>query len=132
MSGGHFPDRRTKSGGGHTLSLRECPSGVRPDFHGAVYLSDVPSRKQKTRWGRWHLNRALNTLDFHDDLRGKAYEIDLDTMTTSASCLDWIFQVAFKTWMTAQDRSDLLEAIRDTVHPQANLCSFGIERGARA
>lgn len=106
---------------------------------GVVILGAVRPRESKTRWGRWWLNRSVNALEFHigDNWRGvpepgrMIYDIDLDKMKTSAQCLDWIFQVAFKTWMTAQDRSDLLEAIRDTVHPQANLCSFGVERGSR-
>jgi hypothetical protein len=90
------------------------------------------SRPEKTQCGNWRFNRRTNTLDYHAHGRGVLYEIDLDKMGTSAACLDWIFQVAFKIWMSAQDRSDLLEAIRDRVRPQATLCSWGIERGKTA
>ena len=99
---------------------------------GAVYLHELKSRECPTRWGRWRLNARTNELEFWDDLRGKVYWIDLgNARTSSAACLDWIFQVSQKTWMKPDDRSNLLLAIRDTVDPQANLCSWGIEK-ARA
>ncbi len=94
-------------------------------------LAKMPKRESRTEWGRWHFDPRLNVLQFRRSGSWFLYEIDLDRMTTSAQCLDWIFQVAFKTWMTAQDRSDLLEAIRDRVNPQANLCPWGIARGRR-
>jgi hypothetical protein len=57
------------------------------------------------------------------------YEIDLGNTRTSGKCVDCIFQVAFKTWIIVQDRSDLLEAVRDLVRPQATL---GAKRARRA
>jgi hypothetical protein len=68
-------------------------------------------------WGRWRLNPSTNELEFHE-LPGRIIdEIDLDKMRTPAECLDAIYQAAFKSWMTVQDRSDLLEAIRNLVRP---------------
>ena len=85
--------------------------------------------RRKSTWGDWSYDATLNVLRitkrFHE------YEIDLDEMRSSAQCLNWIFQVASKRWMSPQDRSDLLEAIRDKVHPQARLCSMGVERGKK-
>lgn len=36
-----------------------------------MYAQFLDELAHLTRWGRWRLNRRLNTLDFHDDLRGK-------------------------------------------------------------
>jgi hypothetical protein len=83
--------------------------------------------ENETCWGHWHYNREINTLDYIDDDGVHCYEIDLDRMATSAQCLDWIFQVAFKVWMNDQDRTALLAAIRKKVHPQRTLCAWGKE-----
>lgn len=88
----------------------------------------------KTVYGRWQFDKRLNVLQFRRggsarNANNILYEIDLDRMSSSAECLNCIFQVAFKTWMTDTDRTDLLIAIRDIVNPQLNLCSWGIERG---
>ena len=52
----------------------------------------------------------------------------LNTFTSSAKILDWIFQLRQKTWVTDQDAADLLQAIQDIFSPQANYCSFGVDR----
>ena len=98
-------------------------------------IFDIPDPPPKKRWGRWVWVKSNNTLEMRRSLRGLGsgrghtlYYIDLDQMNTSAQCLDWIFQAGFKAWMTPQDRSDLLEAIRERVNPQANLCSGGISK----
>jgi len=68
-------------------------------------------------WGRWRFNPSTNQLEFYERPGRIIYEIHMDKMRTSAKCLDEIFRVAFKPWMTVQDRSDLLEAVRDLVRP---------------
>lgn len=86
--------------------------------------------ERPTRWGNWEYEQ-------HEHLRllvyrgpdGYPYEIDLGGITSSAACLDWIFQLHGKTWMSPQDCSDLIETLRVLVNPQATLCSCGIERG---
>lgn len=82
--------------------------------------------KKRTRWGNWRLSKR--TL-MHVPTR---YWVDLDSMITSAACLDWIMQLTAKTWMSPQDKVDLIEAIRATVNPQAHLCSWGITQGRGA
>jgi hypothetical protein len=77
------------------------------------------------RWGKWHYNAENNALDYIID-GAVRYYIDLDRMATSAQCLDWIFQVAFKTWMTDHDRTCLLAAIDKKVDPQSRLCGGAI------
>lgn len=47
---------------------------------------------------------------------------------SSASCLDWIFQIYDKSWADAPTMLSLLRAIRFIVQPQATLCWGGIER----
>ena len=58
-----------------------------------------------------------------------SYEVDLEDCTTSAQALDWIMQVASKTWATDAVIAGLVRAIRDVLNPQSTLCSFGKERG---
>lgn len=83
-------------------------------------LRDIERRKIPTQWGKWHLNQTHNALEFHNP--HVVYYIDLDRMKTAAACLDWIFQVSQKSWMTNEDRGNMLLAIQDTVCPQAYLC----------
>lgn len=94
----------------------------------AVDLRDIPEPKKHTHWGHWRFVKRVNVLQYRSDSGGMIYEIDLDEMRTSAECLDWIFQLHAKRWMTDRDRTDLLQAIRERIDPQANLCSFGRER----
>jgi len=82
-------------------------------------------------WGRWRFNPSTNELEFHERRARIIYEIHLDKMRSSAKCLDAICQVAFKPWMTAQDRSDLLQAIRDLVRPQATLVAKRARKACR-
>lgn len=77
-----------------------------------------------TRNSRWKLDKSNWTL-LHI---GTHYEIDLETITTSAQLADWIFQVSRKTWATTEDRSDLLEAFQEILNPQETLCPFGMSR----
>ena len=75
-------------------------------------------------WGPWRLNaRNLTLIHVPED-----YEIDLESCVSSARVLDWIFQVSTKTWCTKDDAADLLTALHDVLDPQANLCSFGVDK----
>jgi hypothetical protein len=75
-----------------------------------------------TTYGPWTFNRKNLTLT-HEN----GYEIDVETWTTSAQVLDWIFQIHAKGWEDAAPA--LLDAMEDIIDPQANLCSFGQEKG---
>lgn len=56
---------------------------------------------------------------------GDAYEVDLEECLTSAQVLDWIMQVAQKTWATDAVLAGLVRAVNEVLNPQAHLCSFG-------
>ena len=121
--------------GAHDFELMPVPGGMgivlgesRCRTCGALANDEVmvdggPHADRRTgngwRWGRWRFNPCTHELEFHEIPGRVIYEIDLDQMRSPAECLDAIYQVAFKSWMTVQDRSDLLEAIRDMAHPQA-------------
>ena len=77
----------------------------------------------KERFGKWEFDKERLTLTH----LGENYEIDLETMTNSAKILVWIFQIQAKVWATPQVVYDLIEAIRALIHPQGNVCSFGID-----
>jgi len=95
-----------------------------------VDLRDLPARRVETAWGNWKHNAKNRALEFHSPNHGGAvvYWIDLDRMQTAEACLDWIFQLHKKRWMTDQDRGDLLRAIDYIVDPQAHLCCCGNAR----
>jgi hypothetical protein len=65
----------------------------------------------------------------HGPVTDWVYWIDLREITTSAGMLDWIFQIAGKTWGTPEVVAGLVQAFQDLLHPQSTLCSFGVERG---
>jgi hypothetical protein len=93
--------------------------------------NEYREKRPKTRWGRWRWNKRKDTLDFwYDGENEPRYWIELDSARySSAECLDWIFQVSRKGWMTNEDRGNMLQAIQNVINPQVNLCSWGIERG---
>jgi hypothetical protein len=49
------------------------------------------------------------------------YEVDLERVQSGAALCDWIFQTLGRD----MDMVNMLEALADIFHPQANLCSFG-------
>ena len=98
-------------------------------FDNIPRIEDIPV-KRNTSWGRWRLKARTNELAL--TIGGiPRYWIDLDSMQTSAQCLDWIFQASQKAWMTNEDRGNLLLAISELIRPQSTLCSWGIERGEK-
>lgn len=82
----------------------------------------VPRNPHREQWGAWKLIRSNFTLVHASP---PFYEIDLDQMSTCGRMLDVIFQVTGKILMTDEDRSGLLEALRDVFNPQATLCTWG-------
>lgn len=78
-------------------------------------------------WGRWTFNRRALTLDLGDG----EYEVDLERCNSSAEVLDWICQVAGKSYVNSEDLGDLVLAINDLLRPQAALCSWGVSHDVR-
>jgi len=56
------------------------------------------------------------------------YYIELERCLTSAQILDWIMQLASKTWMSPPLLGLTVLALNITLRPQAHLCSFGCDR----
>ncbi|WP_373478829.1 hypothetical protein [Geminocystis sp.] len=81
---------------------------------------------KKKNWGDWFLNEKNLTLTN----KTNDYEIDLETIKSSADILDWIYQVFKKQWNDQQIMYDLLCAFQDLFKPQVNYCSFGKEKKA--
>lgn len=70
-------------------------------------------------WGPWRLDPTTRVLTTD------RYEVDLDTCTTPAQVLDWIAQVAGKTWADPTTLAGLVRALDDVLHLQRRLCPFG-------
>lgn len=81
----------------------------------------------KEQWGNWRLDRECEVLQYAPP---NGYWIPLNQITTSAQLLDWIFQISRKSSADAVMVRDLLTALEDLFHPQASMCSSGIEQNA--
>src|SRR5436190_22099379 len=75
-------------------------------------------------WGLWVFHAATLTLRH----QGEQYELDLEEYSSCAGMLDAIFQVVSTGWCSKEDTGHLLDALRDLLNPQMNLCSFGVEK----
>lgn len=76
-------------------------------------------------WGPWRLDTENCVLYPVEPYR---YEIDLETCTTSAEVLDWICQIAGKTWADNATLAGLIRALDDILNPQSFLCSGGASK----
>ena len=76
------------------------------------------------RWGNFVYNAHNFTLRYAP----QDYEINLESMNTSAGMLDWIFQMR-RTVDSPSDMADLIEALHKLLNPQRNLCSGGQDKG---
>lgn len=84
----------------------------------------APVPEHGNTWGGWEYNAKVRVLTYLPE----DYEIDLEECTDSAETMDRIFQIAGKGWGTPQVLGDLVQAIQDLLRPQANLCSFGVDK----
>jgi hypothetical protein len=75
-------------------------------------------------WGPWVFHADTLTLCHEHEY----YEIDLEDLDTCAGLLDCLFQITAKVWCSPEDAGCLIEAFRELLNPQANLCSFGQEQ----
>lgn len=76
-----------------------------------------------TKWGDWELDQKNRFLDNV----AEDYNIDLAGVRNSAQMLDWIFQIAGKSWATNDTIGDLVRAFDEIFYPQKNFCSWGQE-----
>lgn len=74
-------------------------------------------------WGKWTLNTSDYCLE-HPGLGCLPYKIPLEEFRNSAIILDWIFQLSEKTWMTSDDKGDLVQAILDIFG--RDVCAGGV------
>lgn len=72
-------------------------------------------------WGPWSLDTETRVLD-----GPTGYYVDLDRCQTSAQVLDWIVQIAMKTWADAETVRGLVHAINDILRPQSTMCGSGV------
>lgn len=82
----------------------------------------MASSPHTSSWGRWTLNPNNACLE----TQNPTYQIPVDEMTSSASILDWIFQIQEKTWASSQDVGDLVEAVADILG--RGVCGSGIDK----
>jgi hypothetical protein len=74
--------------------------------------------------GRWTVQ--LDNIMIVHIIEG--YWIDLERCRTSSQVLDWIMQVAKKSWADDETLASLVRALDYALRPQATLCCLGMER----
>lgn len=77
-------------------------------------------------YGPWEFDSENLTLTH------EGYEIDLETIDSPAEMLDWISQLAQKSWITPDALGHLVLAFEDIFSPQANLCGSGVPKTINA
>jgi len=76
------------------------------------------------QWGKWSLDSSTQCL-VHADTR---YEVGLREMTTCGHMLDWIMQVASKSWCSVEDLGQLVRAIDEIFWVQQHFCYGGSQQ----
>ena len=74
--------------------------------------------------GRWTVHLDNLTIAHADE----GYWIDLERCRTTAQVLDWIMQIAHKSWADDGTLASLVRALDHALRPQATLCSLGMNR----
>ena len=89
---------------------------------------EVPPPTHGDWWGPWRYNTNALELEYYDEGGKYRYGVDLGRCNSSAEVLDWIFQVNTKRWRTYECIGHLIQALRDLLHPQQNLCGGGRDK----
>ncbi len=77
------------------------------------------------KWGDWRYDpdRMVLVLERTKGTQSRAeYEVDLEKCTSCERILDWIAQMAGKTWPTPEDIAGLVYAMNDLLGFQQNVC----------
>ena len=86
---------------------------------------EVPPPGDGDWWGPWRYNANVLELEYYNQKGNHQYGVDLNRCNNSAQVLDWIFQINTKTWCGYECMGQLVQALRDLLHPQANICGGG-------
>jgi hypothetical protein len=79
------------------------------------------SAPEPTTWGPWALDRERLVLELV--VEGEyLYDVDLERCGNAAAVLDWLAQLAGKSWATPGIIGQLVAALCDLLDPQARLC----------
>ena len=93
-------------------------------------MSINATNPEPTAWGPWVL--ARESLELYAGQSPFGYGVDLERCLTSGEMLDWIMQVARKSWASHEMIGQLVEALNDLLNPQGTLCSFASQKAIPA
>jgi hypothetical protein len=80
----------------------------------------------QTNFGKWIIDTERGILKFTDPNKPRLlYNIPLWEISQSSKMLDWIFQIAEKTWAKPEDLYDLIQAFEYIFG--RGMCSGGID-----
>jgi hypothetical protein len=98
---------------GHWKWIERTGGDVRFDLEGMRDLLSKPKAETGDNWGKWVYNEKHHTLHFAPN--DNNYEIRLRDIRTAEDLVGWLDHLSEKTWMTAADFGDFLEAIGDFI-----------------
>jgi hypothetical protein len=91
--------------------------------------------KDGKKWGHWTLDAKSRSLVITTvnqyGVSSPTYSINLESMNSSASVLDWIAQLNEKTWASREDIGNLVKAI-DDIFDLHSFCGMGQDRNINA
>jgi hypothetical protein len=73
-------------------------------------------------WGRWTLNPDIAALEING---GALYYVDLDQLRDPGQVVDWLCQIAGKTWADDETLAGFVRAVVDIFSPQGTMCPGG-------
>ena len=79
--------------------------------------SSIQPRAHLRDWNRWIHQESTGELVWEVSKRYR-YHVDLDQCTTREEVLDWICQIAGKTWATDACLAGFVRALIDLVQPR--------------
>jgi|TARA_Y100000052_G_C2881253_1_gene45610 hypothetical protein len=114
-------------------------ASIKNNGHGYINWAEIWNKYEEQasyKWGGWYFGKEHLTLDLLDTPEGNYphenpfYQVDLETINSSAKMLDWIFQVNGKvSKMYGFDVcQNLINAFDDIFKPQKNCCSYGADK----
>jgi hypothetical protein len=75
----------------------------------------------------WVVDPHRKVIEYFDDSGHNIYEVDLNTMTSSAAVLEWIVQLRHQAWASSADIGELVLLLDERLDLQRNFCSDGVE-----
>ncbi len=76
------------------------------------------------RWGKWVYKKDTLEIVYHSEEKWE-YGVDLERCRNSSDILDWIIQIAQKSWATPEDIGNLVRALDELAEYDLQSLCYG-------